>query len=59
MAFAKRSGSAKVTIDKKGKVTVKKGTAKGTYKVRVDIKAAAKGSYNAGKKTVTITVKVK
>ncbi len=59
LAFAKRSGSAKVTIDKKGKVTVKKGTAKGTYKVRVDIKAAAKGSYNAGKKTVTITVKVK
>ena len=44
---------------KTGKITVKKGAKKGTYKLKVKISAAAKGNYNAGSKTVTVTVKVK
>ncbi len=59
LTCTKKSGSSKVTISKAGKVTVKKGTAKGTYKIKVNVKAAAKGNYKAGSKAVTITVKVK
>jgi hypothetical protein len=45
-----------VTVDKKGKVTVKKNAKKGTYKVTVS--AAASANYNkAAAKTVTIKVK--
>ena len=44
-----------ITVTKAGKVTVKKGTPKGTYKIKV---AAAKTAvYAAASKTVTITVK--
>ena len=32
---------------------------KGTSRVKIKIFAAAKGNYNAGSKTVTVTVKVK
>lgn len=49
------SSSSKVTVSTSGKVTVKKGTGKGKYTVKV--KAAAKGNYKSGTKTVTITVK--
>lgn len=44
---------------KTGKITVKAGAKKGTYKVKVKISAAAKGNYKAAAKTVTVTVKVK
>ena len=50
-----KSSSKKVTVSSKGKVTVKKGTAKGTYKVTVTSKATA--LYKANTKTVTIKVK--
>lgn len=60
LSYKKLSGSSAIKIDAKtGKLTVKKGLKKGTYKVKVQIKAAARGSYNAGSKTVTVTVKVK
>ncbi len=54
-------GSAKVlTINKKtGKITVKKGTKKGTYKIKVKVAAAGNANYAAGSKIVTVTVKVK
>ena len=45
-----------ITISKKGVVTVKKGTPKGTYKVKVKITAAA--TKNVKAKTVAKTVKV-
>ena len=49
-----------VTVNKKtGKITVKKGTKKGTCKVRIKATAAAKGSYAKGTKTFTVTIKVK
>lgn len=60
LTYKKLFGSSAITVNSKnGKLTVKKGLKKGTYKVKVQIKSAAKGNYNAGSKTVTVTVKVK
>ncbi len=59
VTYAKKSGSAKLTISKKGVVTVKKGTKKGTYKIKVNVKAAGNVNYKAAAKVVTVTVKVK
>lgn len=42
-----------------GKIKVKKGLKKGTYKVKVKISAAGNGNYNAAAKTVTVKVNVK
>lgn len=60
-AFAKVSGNKKITINKKtGNVTVKKGLKKGTYNVKVKVRAAGNATYNASAwKTVTIKIKVK
>lgn len=44
-----------VTVSAKGKVTIKKGTPKGKYKITVTAKG--KGIYNKKSKTITITVK--
>ena len=60
LTFKKAGKSAVLSVNAKtGKITVKKGAKKGTYKLKVRISAAAKGNYNAGSKTVTVTVKVK
>lgn len=60
VTYKKSSGNKKLTVDKKtGKVTVKKGTKKGTYKIKVKVSAAGNNNYNAFSKTVTIKVKVK
>ena len=60
LTYKKLSGNAAISVNSKtGKFTVKKGLKKGTYRVKVQIKSAAKGSYNAATKTVTVTVKVK
>ena len=60
MSFKKVSGNKAITVNTKtGTLTVKKGLKKGTYKVKVQITSKATGSYNAGKKTVTVTVRVK
>ena len=46
-------------VSKKGVITVKKGTPKGKYKVKITANAAANATYEAtGPKTFTITVKV-
>ena len=60
----KVSGSRKskkmLSFNKKsGKVTVKKGAAKGSYSLRITVAAAGNGDYLAGKKTVTVKVKVR
>ena len=54
-------GSAKcLTVNKKnGKVTVKRGTKKGTYKVKIKITAKGNKNYKSGSKTITCTVVVK
>ena len=60
LSYSKASGNKKITINKKtGKVTVKKGLKKGTYKLKVKVKAAGNADYAAGTKKVTITIKVK
>ena len=59
VTYTKASGNKKITISKAGKVTVKKGLAKGTYKVKVNVKAAGTANYKAKAKTVTFTVKLK
>ena len=61
MTYAKASGNKKITINKKtGKVTVKKGLKKGTYKVKVKIKANGNTNYKASAyKTVTFKIIVK
>ena len=42
-----------------GKITVKKKTKKGTYKIKVTVSAAGNNQYEAGSKTVTVNVRVK
>lgn len=60
LTYKKFSGSSAVSVNSKtGKLTVKKGLKKGTYRVKVQIKSAAKGNYTAGSRTVTVTVRVK
>jgi len=55
----KKSKKALKINAKNGKITVKKKTKKGTYKVKVKVTAAGNKSYNAGSKTVTVEVVVK
>ena len=55
----KISGSKRLKISKKGKVTVKKKTKKGVYKMKVLITAKGDQLYKDAKKKVTIKVKVK
>lgn len=60
LSYQKVSGSSVVTVNAKtGVLSVRKGAKKGTYKVTVRVKAAAKGNYNAGTKNVTVTIRVK
>ena len=42
-----------------GKITIKKKTKKGTYKLKVKVTAAGNEKYEAGSKTVTVSIKVK
>ncbi len=60
LTYAKSSGNKKITINKKtGKVTVAKGLKKGTYSVKVKIKAAGNANYKASAyKTVTFKIKI-
>ena len=59
--FVKKSGNKKIKINKyTGKVTIKKGLKKKTYKVKINVKAAGNYGYNpSSTKTVTIKIKVK
>lgn len=59
LTYKKLSGTSAIAVSSTGRFTVKKGLKKGTYRVKVKITAAARGNYNAGSRTVTITVKVK
>ena len=60
LTYAKTAGSSAFTVNKtNGRITVKKGLKKGTYKINVKISAKATANYNAGTKTVLVTVRVK
>ena len=61
VTYAKAKGSAKcLTVNKKtGKVTIKRGTKRGTYKVKIKVTAKGTRNYKAGSKTITCKVVVK
>lgn len=60
VTFAKVGKSAKLSINAKtGKVKVKKGTKKGTYKIKVKVTAAGDATHASATKTITVKVKVK
>jgi hypothetical protein len=48
-----------LTISKAGKITVKKKTKKGTYKLTVQVTASGDKEYKSASKAVTVKVKVK
>ena len=56
VTFKKASGNKKITVSKTGKVTVKKGLKKGTYKIKVKVAVGATANYAAT--SVTKTVKI-
>ncbi len=60
-SFTKVSGSPKLALNaKSGRVTVRKGTASGTYRIKVKVSAASTANYKAGTGSArTITVRVK
>ncbi|MBR1740705.1 MAG: hypothetical protein IJ733_02330 [Lachnospiraceae bacterium] len=55
----KNAKSKKVLGFRSGKVTIKKGTGKGTYAMTVRVSAVETDDYNAAEKTFKVTVKVK
>lgn len=60
LTYSRVSGSKKLTVNKTtGKITVKKNTKKGSYQIKVKVKAAANGDYKAAAVTTTIKVKIK
>lgn len=60
VTYKRVSGSKKLTISSKtGKITVKKGTKKGTYKIKVKVSAKGNNTYKAGSKTVTVKIIVR
>ncbi|MBO7674231.1 MAG: hypothetical protein J6S63_04405 [Atopobiaceae bacterium] len=60
LTYKKASGSSVLSINSKtGQVSVKKGTKKGTYKIKVKVTAAGNTNYKSGAKTVACTVVVK
>lgn len=59
VSYKKISGNAKITVASNGTVTVKKGLAKGKYKVKVRVTAKGNANYKSGYKDVTFTIVVK
>ena len=57
--FAKVSGSKKLFIKQNGDIIVKKGTKKGTYKIKVRVMADGNNYYSKTEKEVNVKVKVK
>ena len=58
LKYSKVSGNKKITVASNGKVTVKKGLKKGTYKIKVKVTAKGNKNYKSTSKTVTMTIKV-
>ena len=60
VTYAKTKGNKKITVAKKtGKITLKKGLKKGTYKVKIKVNASGDKYYFAKAVTKTVTIKVK
>ena len=54
-----KQAKAKIKVAKSGKVTLKKGLKKGTYRVKVMASAVADGTHDAATKTITLKIVVK
>ena len=59
VTYKKSKGNKKITVAKNGKITVKKGLKKGTYKIKIKVTAKGNAEYKAGVKTVTVKIVVK
>ena len=60
LTYKKKSGNKKITVSKKGKLTVKKGLKKGkTYTVKVRVTDNGNNTFNKKSKTVRIKIKIK
>ena len=60
VTYKKLKGNSKIRVNKKGKVTVKKGLKKGkTYSVKVKVTAAGNTNYKEKSKKVTLKIKIK
>ena len=59
LTYKKTKGSKYITVSSAGKLTVKKGTKKGTYKVTVQVKSAQTKLYKSASTTKTIVITVK
>ena len=56
---ATKTAGGKITVSAAGKITVKKGLKKGTYKVIVKAKTAAGNGYKAASEKQTYVIKIK
>lgn len=60
VSYKKTSGSGKFKVNSSnGKITVKKGTKKGKYTIKISVKAAGNGNYLATEKVVSVKIVVK
>ena len=60
VTFKKVSGNKKISINKKtGKITLKKGLKKKTYKIKILVTAAGDDKFESGSKTVIVKIKIK
>ena len=58
--YYKKSGNKNFSINQNtGKITVKKKTKKGTYKIKVKVNVNGNSNYNGLSKTVTLKIKIK
>ncbi|MBQ3282201.1 MAG: hypothetical protein IJH41_07345 [Eubacterium sp.] len=59
VTFKKTKGVKKITVSKTGRVKIRKGLKKGTYKIKVRATIAATSKYKKAVKNATIRIKVK
>lgn len=59
ISYRKKSGDKALHISKAGKITIAKGTKKGTYKMKVTVTDAGNEKYKQGSKTITVKIKIK
>lgn len=59
MTFRKLSGNKKIAVASSGRVTVKKGLKKGTYRVKVRVRDSGTAGFLARSSVVSLKVKIK
>ena len=59
VTYKKVKGSGRIAVASNGKLTVRKGTKKGTYKITVSATAAGNANYKPITKSVIVTIRVK